>query len=89
VTDMLDFSAEFWENILEFTPPIVDNNSITNGGLTYAANDYCGIDPFGSEWLQTSSEEARAAMAAISSARSGRNQRRKRTQNSKYYLAKN
>jgi hypothetical protein len=86
---MLDFSAEFWENILEFTPPIVDNNSITNGGLTYAAHDYCGIDPVGSQWLQTSSEEERATMAVTGSARSGRNQRRKRTQDSKHYLAKN
>jgi len=86
---MLDFSAEFWENILEFTPPIVDNNSITNGGLTYAANDYCGIDPVRSQWLQASSEEERAAMAAISSACSGRSKRRERAKNRQHYLAKN
>ena len=78
MNDMLDFSAEFWENKLEYAPLNVDNNSITNGGLTYAASDYCGIDPFGSIWMQAFREEKGTALAGAGSARSGRNQRRKR-----------
>lgn len=59
MTDMLDFSAEFWENILEKEPLSVDNNSSKKGNLTYAANDYCGFDPVVSLWLQTPAKKER------------------------------
>lgn len=89
MNDMLDFSAEFWENKLESAPLNVDNNSITNGGLTYAASDYCGIDPFGSIWMQTLATEKRAKMAGAGSARSGRNQRRAKNKDCQYCGIKN
>lgn len=89
MNDMLDFSAEFWENRLESAPLNVDNNSITNGGLTYAATDYCGLDPFGSVWMQAYGKEKRSALASIGSARSGRNQRRAKNKDCQYCGAKN
>ena len=89
MTDMLDFFAEFWENKLESAPLNVDNNSITNGGLTYAASDYCGLDPFGSKWVQAHGKEKRSALADTGSARSGRNQRRTKNKNRQYCGIKN
>jgi len=89
VTDMLDFFAEFWENKLESAPLNVDNNSITNGGLTYAASDYCGLDPFGSKWMQAYGKEERSALADTGSARSGRNQRRAKNKKRQYCGIKN
>jgi hypothetical protein len=86
---MLDFFAEFWENKLESAPLNVDNNSITNGGLTYAASDYCGLDPFGSKWMQAYGKEERSALADTGSARSGRNQRRAKNKKRQYCGIKN
>lgn len=89
MNDMLDFSAEFWDNMLESAPLNVDNNSITNGGLTYAATDYCGLDPFGSVWMQAHGKEERSTLAHSGSARSGRNQRRTKNKNRQYCSIKN
>lgn len=45
MSDMLDFCGQFWEDLLDCQPPVVDTSS-RKGGLTYAAVDYLGIYPF-------------------------------------------
>lgn len=49
MSDMLDFHGDFWEDLLDCQPPVVDNKS-RNGGLTYAATDYLGVYP-ASQWV--------------------------------------
>lgn len=44
MNDMLDFSAVFWEDLLDNQPPLVDNNSIKPGEFTYATGQYFGVD---------------------------------------------
>lgn len=64
MSDMLDFCGDFWEDLIDCDPPIVDNNCI-EGDLTYAAVDYLGVLPMyvwlpelgktKAEWLRYSS----------------------------------
>jgi len=49
--DVLDFSAEFWEQKLDYEPQNVDN-IYSKKGLSYAIDDYCGFDPV-MQWMQT------------------------------------
>ena len=49
--DVLDFSAEFWEQKLDYEPQNVDNIQ-SKKGLSYAIDDYCGFDPV-MQWMQT------------------------------------
>lgn len=51
MNDMLDFSAIFWEDILDNLAPNVDDSNILIGGLTYAAGDYLG-DGDSVVWMQ-------------------------------------
>lgn len=52
--DVLDFSAEFWEQKLDYEPQNVDN-IYSKKGISYAIDDYCGFDPV-VQWMQTLSE---------------------------------
>lgn len=47
MADMLDFYGDFWEDLLDCQPPVVDNSN-RKGDLTYAAVDYLGVCPFSS-----------------------------------------
>ena len=49
--DVLDFSAEFWEQKLDYEPQNVDN-IYSKKGISYAIDDYCGFDPV-VQWMQT------------------------------------
>lgn len=69
--DVLDFSAEFWENKLDREPQNVDNiYRETNKGVTYAIDDYCGFDPV-LQWMQTL-PEAGSPISCSSSSQSGK-----------------
>lgn len=73
MSDMLDFCGDFWEDLLDCQPPIVDNN-YRKGDLTHAAVDYLGVCPisvrlseFGeakAEWIAISKTNRRTARAA-------------------------
>ena len=69
--DVLDFSAEFWENKLDREPQNVDNiYRETNKGVTYAIDDYCGFDPV-MQWMQTL-PEAGSPISCSGSSQSGK-----------------
>lgn len=69
--DILDFSAEFWENKLDREPQNVDNiYRETNKGVTYAIDDYCGFDPV-MQWMQTLTE-AGSPISCSGSSQSGK-----------------
>ena len=69
--DVLDFSAEFWENKLDREPQNVDNiYRETNKGVTYAIDDYCGFDPV-LQWMQAL-PEAGSPISCSGSSQSGK-----------------
>ena len=82
--DLLDFSADFWENKLDDEPGIVDNIS-SKKGISYAIDDYCGFDPV-AQWMQTPSQEE--GQLPHSAAANGRSERGASPENGQYnYLA--
>ena len=81
--DVLDFSAEFWENKLDRDPQNVDNiYRETNKGVTYAIDDYCGFDPV-LQWMQTLPEAGNPISCSGSSHR-GKGRRTKAAQSDKH-----
>ena len=67
--DVLDFSAEFWEQKLDYEPQNVDN-IYSKKGISYAIDDYCGFDPV-VQWMQTL-PEAGSPISCSSSSQSGK-----------------
>jgi hypothetical protein len=67
--DVLDFSAEFWEQKLDYEPQNVDN-IYSKKGLSYAIDDYCGFDPV-MQWMQTL-PEAGSPISCSGSPKSGK-----------------
>lgn len=70
MTDMLDFFAEFWEDLLDREPGKDDIYS-SKKGISYATNHYCGLDPVVCG-LQTSSGENGIQVPAIRTTKSRR-----------------
>jgi hypothetical protein len=87
--DVLEFSAEFWENKLDREPQNVDNiYRETNKGVTYAMDDYCGFDPV-LQWMQTL-PEAGNPISCSSGSKSGKHRgkgRRTKTAQSDKHLS--
>ena len=81
MADMLDFYGKFWEDLLDSESPIVENNSITNGGMTYATSDY--LDDGLSFWRMQELAETKAELAALSGRRKGR------AKNAQHHLVEN
>lgn len=67
--DVLDFSAEFWEQKLDYEPQNVDN-IYSKKGISYAIDDYCGFDPV-VQWMQTL-PEAGSPISCSGSSQSGK-----------------
>lgn len=81
--DVLEFSAEFWENKLDRDPQNVDNiYRETNKGVTYAIDDYCGFDPV-LQWMQTL-PEAGSPISCSGSSHRGKGRRTKAAQSDKH-----
>ena len=69
--DVLDFSADFWEQKLDYEPQNVDNiYSKETKGLSYAIDDYCGFDPV-MQWMQAL-PEAGSPISCSGSSQSGK-----------------
>lgn len=74
MSDMLDFHGDFWEDLLDCQPPVVDNKS-RNGDLTYAATDYLGVYPVAmrlpelgkakADWLRYSAANRKARTKSV------------------------
>lgn len=82
MVDMLEFSAAFWEDLLDCQPPKVDN-SCRKGDLTYAATDYLGVCPYPVRVPDL--RAAKAEWIAISESR----QRGQKSKSVKHYAVKN
>jgi hypothetical protein len=85
--DVLDFSAEFWEQKLDYEPQNVDN-IYSKKGLSYAIDDYCGFDPV-MQWMQTL-PEAGSPISCSGSPQSGKRRgkgRRTKTAQSDKHLS--
>lgn len=81
--DVLEFSAEFWENKLDREPQNVDNiYRETNKGVTYAIDDYRGFDPV-MQWMQTL-PEAGSPISCSGSSRRVKGRRTKAAQGDKH-----
>lgn len=81
--DVLDFSADFWEQKLDYEPQNVDNiYSKETKGLSYAIDDYCGFDPV-MQWMQTL-PEAGSPISCSGSSRRGKGRRTKAAQSDKH-----
>ena len=85
--DVLDFSAEFWENKLDREPQNVDNiYRESNKGVSYAFDEYCGFDPV-VQWMQAPPEEGGSISCSGSSQsgkRRGKGRRTKAAQGDKH-----
>ena len=83
--DVLDFSAEFWEQKLDYEPQNVDN-IYSKKGLSYAIDDYCGFDPV-MQWMQTLPEAGNPISCSgspQSGKRRGKGRRTKAAQSDKH-----
>jgi hypothetical protein len=88
--DVLDFSAEFWEQKLDYEPQNVDN-IYSKKGLSYAIDDYCGFDPV-MQWMQTLPEAGSPISCSGSpqaGKRRGKGRRTKTTQSDKHFSLAN
>jgi hypothetical protein len=85
--DVLDFSADFWEQKLDYEPQNVDTiYSKETKGLSYAIDDYCGFDPV-LQWMQTLPEAGNPISCSGSSQsgkRRGKGRRTKAAQGDKH-----
>lgn len=82
MSDMLDFYGDFWEDLLDCEPPVVDNN-YRKGDLTHAAVDYLGVCPLSVRLPELG--KAKTEWIAMSKA----NRRTARTANLKHYPIEN
>ena len=83
--DVLDFSAEFWEQKLDYEPQNVDN-IYSKKGISYAIDDYCGFDPV-VQWMQTLPEAGNPISCSgspQSGKRRGKGRRTKAAQSDKH-----
>jgi hypothetical protein len=88
--DVLDFSAEFWEQKLDYEPQNVDN-IYSKKGISYAIDDYCGFDPV-VQWMQTLPEAGNPISCSGSSQsgkRRGKGRRTKAAQSDKHLTLAN
>jgi hypothetical protein len=88
--DVLDFSAEFWEQKLDYEPQNVDN-IYSKKGLSYAIDDYCGFDPV-MQWMQTLPEAGSPISCSgspQSGKRRGKGRRTKTAQGDKHFSLAN
>lgn len=88
--DVLDFSAEFWEQKLDYEPQNVDN-IYSKKGISYAIDDYCGFDPV-VQWMQTLPEAGNpisCSGSAQSGKRRGKGRRTKTAQSDKHLTLAN
>lgn len=84
MVDMLDFSAEFWEDMLDNEPGKDDIYS-SKKGISYATNHYCGLDPVVCG-LQTSPSENGIQVSTIGTSKN-RRKRGTKTKNRKHHPA--
>lgn len=88
--DVLDFSAEFWEQKLDYEPQNVDN-IYSKKGISYAIDDYCGFDPV-VQWMQTLPEAGNPISCSgspQSGKRRGKGRRTKAAQSDKHLTLAN
>jgi hypothetical protein len=88
--DVLDFSAEFWEQKLDYEPQNVDN-IYSKKGISYAIDDYRGFDPV-VQWMQTLPEAGNPISCSgspQSGKRRGKGRRTKAAQSDKHLTLAN